>query len=323
MGIAGRWLAGHRFPIARLILGLIALGPATVQARTLLVGPGQDYALPSDAAHAVAAGDQVRILDGTYYDCAVWAADDLVIEGSGPGTVLTDTACEGKASFVIISRGVTVRDITFARIRVADGNGAGIRAEGPDLLVERVRFENNQEGLLAAAAPGGTLQVIDSTFSGNGASAASASLVVGSMARLLVRNTTFEEGRAGAAIVSYADMTEIDGSRVAVAKAAAASTVEVSGGLRIENTVLQAGRQAVLAMPAPGAPLILRRDTLTGGGVLLVNWSGHAATLADNNLAGGLEQSTAGAWSYQARAALRDAYAKLRGAAHHVVGLFR
>src|SRR5438067_1100163 len=69
-------------------------------AATLMVGAGQTYAAPSDAARVALRVDTVHILAGTYFDCAVWSADDLTIEGVGLGTVLTDKICQGKAIFV-------------------------------------------------------------------------------------------------------------------------------------------------------------------------------------------------------------------------------
>jgi len=85
--------------------------------------------------------------------------DGLVLAGSGADTVLTDRTCEGKAIVVVAAHNVTVRDLVLARARVPDGNGAGLRAEGRQLLVERVHFENNQVGLLAGDQPGGLLRI--------------------------------------------------------------------------------------------------------------------------------------------------------------------
>ena len=61
-----------------------------------------------------------------------------------------------------------MRNLTLTRARVPDGNGAGIRAEGRNLLVERVRFIDNQNGILAADQPEGELIVRDSEFVRNG-----------------------------------------------------------------------------------------------------------------------------------------------------------
>ena len=88
---------------------------------------------------------------GEYYDCAIWTASDLTIIGADPNVTITDTTCQGKALFVVRGDRSTVRNLTLARARVPDGNGAGIRLEGQGLTLERVRFVNNQVGLLAGA----------------------------------------------------------------------------------------------------------------------------------------------------------------------------
>ena len=54
---------------------------------------------------------------------------------------------------------ITIRNLTLQRARVPDKNGAGIRAEGKDLLVDGVKFINNQNGILAAPRPDGTITI--------------------------------------------------------------------------------------------------------------------------------------------------------------------
>jgi pectate lyase len=63
--------------------------------------------------------------------------------------VLTGKTCVGKGIFVIDGSDITVRNITFMRAAVPDRNGAGIRAEGRNLTVEKSRFIDNENGILA------------------------------------------------------------------------------------------------------------------------------------------------------------------------------
>ena len=93
--------------------------PSPAAARTLEVGPGHEYAQPSAASAVAQAGDTVSIAPGEYFDCAIWVADGLIIAGAPGGPVtITDMPCAGKAAFVIEGNGVTVRNLSFARIRV-------------------------------------------------------------------------------------------------------------------------------------------------------------------------------------------------------------
>jgi hypothetical protein len=63
---------------------------------------------------------------------------------------------------------VTVRGVTLRGARSENANGAGIRGEGVNLTVERVRFLDNEHGILLAGVPRGALLVRDSSFIGHG-----------------------------------------------------------------------------------------------------------------------------------------------------------
>src|SRR5262249_11139624 len=111
-----------------LAIALFCMGTAC--AKTLEVGPDKEFKGPSEAIAAAADGDVVEIApvkDG-YFDCAVLRANHLTVEGNGPDVVLTDKTCQDKAIFVTTGHDITIRNITFTRARVPDGNGAGIRA---------------------------------------------------------------------------------------------------------------------------------------------------------------------------------------------------
>jgi tetrahydromethanopterin S-methyltransferase subunit F len=143
--------------------------PLTIaDARTLEVGPGKAFALPSQAAEAARDGDVVQIAPGNYVDCAVWTSNDLTIEATGPGVILSDKSCDRKGIFVINGNDVIVRGITFQRAVVPDRNGAGIRAQGGNLTVEHSTFLENQMGMLATGSLTGTVIVRDSLFARNG-----------------------------------------------------------------------------------------------------------------------------------------------------------
>ena len=138
-------------------------GPAA----TLKVGANQTYKAPSAAAAAAKNGDHIEIDPGEYFDCAVWNADNLVIEGTGPGVVITDKTCMGKGLFVVEGKNTTVRNLTLTRARVPDMNGAGIRLDNGDLTVDNVKFIDNQNGIMGGV-PGTTVTVRNSEFDKNG-----------------------------------------------------------------------------------------------------------------------------------------------------------
>jgi hypothetical protein len=143
--------------LAVLILTGIAIARPSPGA-TLKVGPNETHKAPSEAAAVAKNGDHIEIEPGQYFDCAVWNADDLVIEGTGPGVVITDKTCMGKGLFVIEGNNTTVRNLTLTRSRVPDMNGAGIRLDKGSLTVDTVKFIDNQTGILGGV-PGTTVTI--------------------------------------------------------------------------------------------------------------------------------------------------------------------
>ena len=233
--------------LIRLVLLLFAL-PAG--AHTLEVGPGKQFAQPSQAAEAAQDGDRVVIAPGQYFDCAVWRQNNLTVEGvSANDTVITDKSCQGKALFIISGNNVTVRNLTLSRARVPDGNGAGIRAEGRNLLVERVRFIDNQNGILAAYQPLGEIIVRDSEFVRNGTcdQACAHGIYVSGLALLRVERSTFRETRQGHHVKSRASRTEVVGCDIGDGPAGTASylvDVPNGGAVVIQNNRLEKGPKA-------------------------------------------------------------------------------
>jgi hypothetical protein len=142
--------------------------PAT--ARELAVGPTRVLKVPSQAATVAARGDVVRIDPGTYADCAIWRASNLLIEATGPGVLIAGKTCAEKGIFVTLGDNITVSGISFAKaISATWHNGAGIRAAGKNLTVRHSRFLNNENGILAGGGSDSVLRITDSTFIGNGA----------------------------------------------------------------------------------------------------------------------------------------------------------
>jgi len=135
---------------------LAAVEPAEAKkrprGRILSVGPGQPFALPSEAAAAAQDGDTIEISAGTYRDVAIWRASRLTIRGVGgrPRIDAGGGGAAGKATWVIAGRRVVVENVELTGSRVPDKNGAGIRAEGGDLTLREVLIHGNEIGILSA-----------------------------------------------------------------------------------------------------------------------------------------------------------------------------
>lgn len=112
----------------------------------------------------------MEIDSGVYRgDVAVWRQNHLTLRGIGAGRARLQAAgrsAEGKAIWVIKGRDTTVEHIEFSGASVSDHNGAGIRAEGANLVIRDCYFHDNQDGLLGGA---GNVLIERSEFARNGA----------------------------------------------------------------------------------------------------------------------------------------------------------
>ena len=140
--------------------------------RTLEVGPGKQFRLPSDAAKYAQDGDTINISAATNYqnDYAIWKQNQLVIRGVGgrPHIKNTKMIDNGKAIWIIKGNNITIENIEFSGAKVRDKNGAGLRIEGTDLIVKNCYFHNNENGILSGKNPESTITVINNEFSNNG-----------------------------------------------------------------------------------------------------------------------------------------------------------
>ena len=305
----------------RLLLAfglLLVWAPQMALARVFYVGPLHEFKQPSAVARLVAAGDEVQIEPGEYYDCALWPVDRLTIVGRGSGAVMTDRQCNGKASFIINGDDVVLRNLTFTRIRVPDRNGAGIRHQGGDLTVENCRFINNEAGIISSGVPDARIVIRDSMFEQNGACVdgrCTASLIVPDVTVLRLERTRFVAPRGGSLLRSNARRSVlIDNYFDDGPDGAALPMVIVTGDLQADGNRF-VRRQAGAGMPAIlehslwRTPMVaLERNSLVADAptLLLLNMSSADPVMADNAVpAGGLAVSNEGLLVARARDAAR------------------
>src|SRR4030095_7395500 len=119
----------------------------------LTVGAGQQYATLSAAVALSQDGDTIYVKAGTYLnDFAVINTKVTIIGVGGMAHFVSDGTVaipNGKAIFTTTTD-VTLDHIEFSGASVPDGNGAGIRYEGGDLVVTNSYFHGNEMGILSA-----------------------------------------------------------------------------------------------------------------------------------------------------------------------------
>ncbi len=286
-----------------VLVGLLSANNGV--ARTIEVGPDKPYKAPSQAAADAKDGDHIVIGPGEYFDCAVWRANNLVIEGSGPdaSAIITDKTCMEKGIFVVGGNDTTVRNVTLTRARVPDMNGAGIRLDGRNLTVDHVKFINNQNGILGGG-PGSRVIVRDSQFLQNGTCARDCAHGIYSGGDLLhVEHSRFFETRQGHHIKSRALRTEVIGCDIADGKNGTASyLIEVpnGGSLVVRDNTLEKGPRsenngAAISIGAEGVTqptreIIIENNKFSNDGdyqtVFVRNITATSAVLRGNKLSG-------------------------------------
>jgi Right handed beta helix region len=233
-----------------LILALTFAAPA-MAGRTLEVGPGKPYKLPSAAIRDARDGDRVLIAAGEYVDCAVVPASNLTIEGAGrdASTVITGKICQDKGILVTQGANITIRNLTLSHARSPGHNGAGIRAEGRNLTIDRVRFFDNENGILAAPVHDGTLLVRQSEFFRNGSceGACAHGIYTNDLALVRIEASRFIATQHAHHIKSRSQRTEVIGCEISDGPDGTASyEIELpnGGALVVRNSTLEKGPMA-------------------------------------------------------------------------------
>jgi hypothetical protein len=202
-----------------MAIGLIltpVVGPAHAgyPAPFTVTETGESFGSLQAAVNAIGAGSgTIRIPPGRYKDCAVQEAGRVAFVAGERGKAVFDGgACEGKATLVLRGRSARVDGLVFTRVRVPDGNGAGIRIEQGDLSVSYTLFSDSECGILSAGDPNGSIAIDRSTFSGLGNPEASDvvhSLYINHYGALSVTRSRFERGASGHYLKSRAPRIEV------------------------------------------------------------------------------------------------------------------
>lgn len=156
------------FGVQRVSVGANRETADFLPSNVIRVGPGKDYQTVAAAANAARDGDVVEIDAGIYSaDVAAWYQDNLTLRGVGGYAHLRADGADsqGKAIWVIAGNNTIVENIEFSAITVPDQNGAGIRADGRDLVVCNGYFHDSDEGILGGA---GYVLIEYSEFDNNG-----------------------------------------------------------------------------------------------------------------------------------------------------------
>jgi len=299
-----------------IVLGLALAGPSSLQARGpapfLVAETGESFGSLQQAVAAIGPGSgTIRIAPGRYRDCAVQEGGQVAFVAEERGTAVFDGgACEGKATLVLRGRSASVDGLVFVNVRVADGNGAGIRIEQGDLEVAYTRFADGQCGILGNNDPAGSISIDHSTFSGLGKDpdgSGAHSLYIGGYGRLRVTNSRFERGTGGHYLKSRSPRIEVMNSSFDDSHGLRTNyLIDLSNGAvgRIAGNIFVNGtgkeNHATMVTVAPeGAANRSAGLVIEGNDVSVVpafkwhtafvgDWSGETLTVRNNRVAAGI-----------------------------------
>jgi hypothetical protein len=127
---------------------------------------------------------------------------------------------------------------------VPDRNGAAVRYEGGSLTLNNDYFHNNQDGLLGAVDPNGSITVNNSEFAFNGTGDGfTHNLYVGDIASLTITASYFHDAAEGHEIKSRAEDTIITDSRIFDNVGTASYSIDLpnGGNATIQDNIIEQG----------------------------------------------------------------------------------
>jgi len=211
----------------------------------LTVGPGQKFSTLSAAIGASHDGDTIDVMAGTYVNDFATITTKISIVGVGgmAHLVATQSAPNGKA-ILTTETDVTLDHIEFSGATVPDGNGAGIRYEGGNLTITNSYFHNNQDGILAAAVPTGSITIDHSEFANNGAGDGyTHNIYIGAIGKFQLTNSYIHDANGGHEVKSRAYVDVIENNRIFDNASNASYSIDLpnGGAATIQHNIIQQG----------------------------------------------------------------------------------
>jgi hypothetical protein len=222
----------------------------------LTVGPGQQFTTIESAVAAASPGDTVDVQAGIYTNDFVGIFKNLTLQAVGGPVQMVDTlpADNTPINKAIIDEGgpgisVTINGFDISGAVVPDGNGAAIRYEGGSLTLDNDYIHNNEDGILAASDPSGSITINDSEFSFNGINntptdfEGTHNIYVNDIATLTITNSYIHDANVGHEIKSRAENTIITNDRIFDNNSTASYSIDLpnGGNATIQNNVIEQG----------------------------------------------------------------------------------
>jgi hypothetical protein len=271
----------------------------------LTVGPGQQYTTIEAAVAAANPGDTVDVQAGIYTNDFVSIFQNLTLQAVGGPVQMVATVDPPNGKAIIDEGGpgisVTINGFDISGAVVPDGNGAAVRYEGGSLTLNNDYFHNNQDGMLAASDPNGTITINNSEFAFNGTGDGQThNLYVNNIALLTITDSYFHDANVGHEIKSRAEDTVITDSRIFDLLSTASYSIDLpnGGNATITNNVIEQGPNTqnpyIIAygeegQSNPGTTVSIADNTIVNddpGGAGILNPTSTPLSFTDNSVYG-------------------------------------
>jgi hypothetical protein len=198
----------------------------------LTVGAGQTI---ESVVQAASPGDTIDVPAGTYNDDFLTIEQSLTLQAVGGEVVMTEDQSppDGKAMITEGQPGVsvTINGFEVKGVAVPDGNGAAIRYEGGNLTLGQDYFHDNQEGLLGAPDPNGSITIDDSEFASNGNGQGNThNLYIGAINQFTLTNSYVHDAVVGHEVKSRAANNTIENNRIFDNNGSASYSIDLPNG---------------------------------------------------------------------------------------------
>ena len=214
------------------------------------VGLTGQFATISAAVAAAHNGDTINVTaDHTYSNDFLLIQKSLTLQAVGGEVKMVATVQPGNGKAMIVEGApglsIAINGFDISGVKVPDQNGAAIRYQGGNLSLSNVYFHNNQQGLLGAPDPLGTITVDHSEFGFNGGDGGFAHNLYasGALAKLTVTNSYFHDAIQGHEIKSFAAENVITGNRIFDNAGTSSYSIDLprGGNATISGNVIEQG----------------------------------------------------------------------------------
>jgi hypothetical protein len=240
-------------------------------------------------------GDTVQVAAGSYVNQFLSVFKDITLMSIGGFAVMTETGQPPNGKAMIDEGGnVTIAGFDISGVTVPDANGAAVRYEYGNLKLNDVYFHNNQDGILGAPDPTGSITIDRSEFASNGVggSGGTHDIYIGAVASFTLTNSYIHDAIQGHEVKSRAANNTITNNRIFDNQSPASYSIDLpnGGNATITGNLIQQGpnspNQNIIAYGEEGLAYASNAVTFSGntivndrsGGVGILNPTGQGLT---------------------------------------------